>query len=131
MPIKTFQGGCHCGAVKYSVEVLMPETGKPLLHYCNCSVCSMTGYLHLIVPKAQFHLEQGEENLSLYQFNKKIAKHYFCKTCGVKSFYVPRSNPDGISVNARCLDANLKIFDVDAFDGQNWEASAEQLKDLT
>lgn len=125
-----FSGGCHCGAVKYLVEISMPESGKPVLHYCNCSICHASGYLHLIVPKEQFHLQQDSDNLSLYQFNKKIAKHYFCQTCGVKSFYVPRSNPDGISVNARCLDADLKIFDVDAFDGQNWQASAEQLKDL-
>ena len=93
---------------------------------CNCSVCRKTGYLHLIVEKAAFRLLQGEDALATYQFNTGTAKHLFCKTCGIKSFYVPRSHPDGISVNARCLDeGTVTAIKTRAFDGANWEASAK------
>ena len=77
----------------------------------------MLGYLHLIVPKSQFELEQGTDYLTTYTFNTDVAQHYFCEVCGVKSFYVPRSHPDGISVNARCLDeGTVKTITVDQFD---------------
>ncbi len=93
---------------------------------CNCSICSMTGFLHLIVPQDRFRLLQGADHLTTYTFHTGVAKHRFCAVCGVKSFYVPRSHPDGYSVNARCLEG----VDVDAlprnrFDGQNWENAAE------
>lgn len=94
------KGGCHCGRVRF--EVTAPADLEVL--ECNCSLCRMLGYLHLIVPKSQFVLEQGADDLATYTFNTGVARHYFCAVCGVKSFYVPRSHPDGISVNARCLD---------------------------
>src|SRR5271154_3399492 len=95
------RGGCHCGAVRFEVEA--PERIACLL--CNCSICTMTGFLHLIVPASRFRLVQGEENLATYRFNTGVAQHRFCKTCGVKSFYIPRSNPDGVDVNVHCLEA--------------------------
>ena len=89
---------------------------------CNCSMCSRTGYLHLVVKKEQFRLLQGEDALTNYQFNTKTAQHYFCSHCGIKSFYVPRSHPDGYSVNARCLDpGSFEISGVRKIDGRNWE----------
>lgn len=91
---------------------------------CNCSICAKSGYLHLIVPKSRFRLLKGEELLTTYSFNTGVAKHLFCKVCGIKSFYVPRSDPDGVSVNARCLDpGTVTRMEVRPFDGQNWEDS--------
>lgn len=96
---------------------------------CNCSICAKSGYLHLIVPRSRFRLLQGEEYLTNYAFNTGVAKHLFCKVCGIKSFYVPRSHPDGISVNARCLDpGTVEHMEVQAFDGVNWESSAREKK---
>lgn len=121
------RGGCHCGAVRFEVDA--PEEVE--LHDCNCSLCSMTGFLHLIVPKARFRLLQGEGDLIEYRFNTGVARHLFCRHCGIKSFYVPRSNPDGYSVNFRCLDPGTVVSStVIPFDGQNWEQSAHALKDL-
>ena len=92
---------------------------------CNCSVCTKSGYLHLLVDKAHFRLLQGEEALATYRFNTGAAQHHFCKVCGIKSFYVPRSHPDGYSVNARCLDPGTATgMKVKAFDGANWESAA-------
>jgi hypothetical protein len=88
----------------------------------------MTGYLHLIVPREDFRLLQGEEFLTTYRFNTGIAQHHFCRICGVKSFYVPRSHPEGISVNARCIEPDtIRSTTVSAFDGANWERSRESL----
>lgn len=126
--MRTHRGGCHCGAVRFEVDA--PET--PVVHECNCSICSKSGYLHLIVPKARFRLLSGEEQLTAYSFGTGVARHLFCRVCGIKSFYVPRSNPDGVSVNLRCLDpGTLGEVTVEAFDGQHWEASAERLQSLT
>jgi len=89
---------------------------------CNCSICSKSGYLHLIVPKSRFRLLQGEGFLTSYTFNTGTAKHLFCSTCGIKSFYVPRSHPDGYSVNARCLDpGTVEAIEVKPFNGREWE----------
>jgi len=111
-------GGCHCGAVRY--EVLAPDAVE--VCDCTCSICRMTGYLHLIVPKERFRLLQGEDKLTTYSFNTGTAKHRFCSVCGIKSFYVPRSHPDGFSVNARCLDeGSVEIAGIASFDGQHWE----------
>ena len=118
-----FTGGCHCGAVRFEVE--SPEDVE--VEDCNCSVCKMTGFLHMIVPKSAFTLLSDESALSLYTFNTGVAKHYFCKTCGIKSFYIPRSNPDGVDVNVRCLDAPPSNMRIVAFDGKNWEANAHTL----
>ena len=111
-------GGCHCGRVRF--EVTAPAHLD--VSECNCSICSRTGYLHLIVPKSDFNLLCGEESLTLYQFNTRTAKHFFCSACGIKSFYVPRSHPDGYSVNARCLDeGTVTGMTVKKIDGRNWE----------
>ncbi len=77
------------------------------------------------MPKSRFKIIKGENDLTHYQFNKKIADHMFCKHCGVKPFYIPRSNPDGYSVNARCLDewGNIPFKIVEPFDGKNWESA--------
>jgi hypothetical protein len=118
-----FTGGCHCGAVRFEVEA--PEDFE--IVDCNCSICSMSGFLHLIVPKSAFTLLTDESALSLYTFNTGVAKHYFCKTCGIKPFYIPRSNPDGVDVNVRCFDAPPLHMRIVPFDGKNWEANAHTL----
>jgi hypothetical protein len=117
----TLSGGCHCGAVRFEVEVkLAPVT----LWSCNCSICQKAGYLHLIVEKRHFRLLQGSAQLSSYRFNTGVADHLFCSVCGIKPFYVPRSHPNGYSVNARCLDSpGLLDAPIRPFDGQNWESS--------
>lgn len=114
----THRGGCHCGRVKY--EVIAPAKIK--VNQCNCSICSKSGYLGLLVPKERFKLLCGEEYLSTYTFNTGVAKHLFCFHCGIKSFYRPRSHPDGYNVNARCLDpSTIENMEIIPVDGQNWE----------
>jgi hypothetical protein len=121
------KGGCHCGAVTF--EVLVPDEVE--LIDCNCSMCARTGYLHLIVPKERFHLLTGKRKLADYQFHTKAAKHLFCSICGIKSFYVPRSHPEGYSVNFRCLNAgDFKSILTTEFDGKNWEENAGSLASL-
>ena len=111
-------GGCHCKAVRYEVQV----PNEVELVACNCSLCSMTGYLHLIVPKSRFKLLKGKTKLTTYRFNTDTAKHYFCSVCGIKSFYVPRSHPDGFSINARCLDpGTVTGMNIEKIDGRHWE----------
>ena len=111
-------GGCHCGRVRF--EVLAPA--RLDVSECNCSICSKTGFLHLIVPKERFRLLSGSDALATYTFNTGTARHLFCSTCGIKSFYVPRSHPDGYSVNARCLDeGTVQRLNVRQIDGRNWE----------
>jgi len=121
-------GSCHCGAVLIHVEA-----SEDLEAYeCNCSMCERTGFLHLIVPARRLALVRGRECLTTYTFNTGVAKHFFCRICGVKPFYVPRSNPDGFSVNVRCLDrATIRSVKVLPFDGRNWEASAAALAHLS
>ncbi len=122
------RGGCHCGVVSF--EVLAHADLE--VHECNCSICSATAYLHLIVPAERFRLLSGGDCLTEYRFNTGVARHLFCRVCGVKSFYVPRSNPDGYSVNVRCLDpGTVNSCRIEPFDGQNWEACAHQLAGLT
>jgi hypothetical protein len=124
----THRGGCHCGAVAFELHA----PARLEVQQCNCSVCSMTGFLHLIVPASRFRLLRGAEALETYTFNTGIARHLFCRRCGVKSFYVPRSNPDGFSVNVRCLDqATIEHVVVTEFDGRNWEQSAASLAHLS
>ena len=113
-------GGCHCGRVRF--EVIAPARLE--VTDCNCSICSKSGYLHLTVPKSRFRLISGAEFLTTYQFNTRTARHLFCSVCGVKSFYVPRSHPEGYSVNARCLDeCTVEEMRVTPVDGKNWESS--------
>lgn len=124
----THVGSCHCGAV--AIKVQAPADME--VHECNCSMCERTGFLHLIVPKHHFQLVRGEDSITTYTFNTGVAQHYFCKICGCKPFYVPRSNPDGYSINVRCLDKiTIGKMTVIPFDGQNWEANAAGLADLT
>ena len=122
-----YAGGCHCGAVRFEVEA--PERVECL--ECNCSICAMTGYLHLIVPRSQFRLLSDPVALTTYRFNTGVAQHTFCKVCGIKSFYVQRSNPDGYSVNVRCLDPHSGDVIVRPFDGQRWELNAASLRHLS
>ena len=121
-------GSCHCGAVKIEVEA--PE--QIVAYECNCSMCRRTAFLHLIVPASRFRLVSGADELTTYVFNTRTAKHLFCRICGVRPFYVPRSNPDGFSVNVRCLDrSGIRSVEVLPFDGENWEANGGTLAGLS
>ncbi len=122
-----YEGGCHCEAIRFEVEA--PEKIK--CGDCNCSICSKSGYLHLIVPKSRFKLIRGEQNLTTYMFNTGVAQHRFCQTCGIKSFYVPRSNPDGYDINVRCLEPEPIELVTEPFDGKNWELHAHKLADFS
>ena len=122
--LTTCTGGCHCGAVRYRVQIEKLEAVE-----CNCSICSKKGFIHLIVPKSRFLLLQGQDALSTYTFNTGIAKHYFCRHCGIHSFYQPRSHPDGYDVNLRCLDDDsIDLFEITAFDGKHWEAQIDKIE---
>ena len=121
------RGSCHCGAVLFEVDA----PAHVVCLDCNCSICAKSGYLHLIVPRSRFRLMRGEQALATYAFGTGVAKHYFCTTCGIKPFYVPRSNPDGIDVNVRCLDPQPASIEVQPFDGRNWEASAPAIAALS
>jgi hypothetical protein len=124
----THRGGCHCGAVEFEVET----PARVSVQECNCSICSMTGFLHLIVPQRRFRLLHGADMLETYTFNTGTARHLFCRRCGIKSFYVPRSNPDGYSVNLRCVDrSGFEHVDVAVFDGRNWEQAGASLAHLS
>jgi len=121
------EGGCHCGRVRFEV----PGSADIAADQCNCSICHMSGFLHMIVAKDDFKLLSGEDALATYQFNSGVAKHYFCCDCGIKSFYVPRSHPDGISVNVNCLDREgIKSVTVTPFDGENWEKNVHKLSPI-
>jgi hypothetical protein len=116
-------GGCHCGRVRFEIQA----PAEIEVSDCNCSICAKSGYLHLTVPQSRFRLLSGADSLSSYQFNTGTAKHLFCSICGVKSFYVPRSHPDGYSVNARCLDeGTVTGMRVEHIDGKNWERQFPQ-----
>jgi hypothetical protein len=124
--MRTHTGGCHCGRVRF--QVIAPARLE--VADCNCSICSKYGYLHLIVPADRFKLLSGRETLTTYSFNTHVAKHYFCSACGVKSFYIPRSHPDGISVNARCIDSDtIEAMSVKPFDGRDWEKGRAEYRD--
>lgn len=120
------KGSCHCGKVRFEVDA--PE--DITVARCNCSICSMTGFVHLIVDNDKFHLLSGEDDITTYTFNTHTAKHKFCKHCGIKSFYIPRSHPDGVSVNLNALDrSTIKSIEYTDFDGDNWENNVENLRD--
>jgi hypothetical protein len=120
--LKTYEGGCHCGRVRFRVSGDFARVVE-----CNCSLCGMKGFLHLIVPPAQFECLTGRDALTTYQFGTKTAQHTFCKTCGVHPFYVPRSDPDKIDVNVRCLDDFDSLpIDPKPFDGRNWDSAIEE-----
>jgi hypothetical protein len=114
---RTYVGGCHCGRVRFRVTADLSR-----VTYCNCSMCAKKGFLHLVVARERFEILGGKDALTTYQFNTRVAKHTFCSVCGIHPFYVPRSDPDKIDVNVRCLDGiDLKALDVKEFDGQHWE----------
>lgn len=122
--IKPRSGGCHCDAVRWEAD--LPDQVVALS--CNCSICAMTGFIHVIVDKDHFRITKGEDKLTEYTFNTGAAKHLFCQRCGVKSFYHPRSHPDGISLNLRCFDADQGIAGrIEEFDGANWEANVSSI----
>jgi hypothetical protein len=119
--IPLHDGSCHCRRVRFRVRARL--TG---ITVCNCSVCTKKGFLHLIVPPERFELLSGESALAEYRFNTGTARHRFCRFCGVHPFYVPRSDPDKIDVNVRCLEGvDLDGLDIAPFDGRNWEAAIE------
>lgn len=117
-------GGCHCGSVRFEAEV--PEEPVPAIN-CNCSVCRRTGFVHVIVRHDRFELITGHDALTSYRFGTGTAEHLFCRHCGVKSFYQPRSHPEAWSVNANCLDCRVGLA-VEHFDGANWEEAASSLR---
>jgi hypothetical protein len=126
-PIVKHAGGCHCGRVRFEVEA----PGRIEVAECNCSMCAKVGYLHLIVAAERFRLLTGHDALTTYTFNTNVAQHYFCRHCGVKSFYIPRSHPDGVSVNARCLDGGtIESMSVRPFDGKHWEDARASLPNV-
>lgn len=117
-------GACHCGRVR--IEVLAPRDLELL--ECNCSMCARSAYLHLIVDAAGFRLLEGGDDLAEYRFGTGIARHRFCRHCGVKPYYVPRSHPSGFSVNARCLDrSTIASMQMRPFDGRDWERARSDL----
>jgi hypothetical protein len=118
-----FSGGCHCGAVRFEVRV------RELVALdCNCSICTKKGFLHVIAPREDFALLTTSDALATYTFGTHVAKHHFCKTCGIHAFYLPRSHPDSFDVNARALDDDAWTrFRIEPFDGKNWEDAVEQL----
>lgn len=118
------EGGCHCRAVRFAISVNPPLE----LLDCNCSICAKTGFLHLIVPHSRFELLSGQDSLVSYRFGSGTAEHLFCRSCGIKSFYQPRSHPDAWSVHFRCLDPGHGLEPaIRAFDGQNWEQARSGL----
>jgi hypothetical protein len=124
----THRGGCHCGAVRFEAKA----PARITVQRCNCSICTKTAFLHLIVPGGDFRLLTGADRIGTYTFNTGVAKHLFCTVCGVKSYYVPRSNPDGFSVNLRCLDpGTIDGVVFEDFDGQNWERNGAALAHLS
>jgi len=120
---RTWQGGCHCGAVRFEVTADIVQVTD-----CNCSVCTKKGFLHLIVAPEKFRLLTGADALVTYRFNTGTARHTFCGTCGIHAFYTPRSHPDKVDVNVRCLEGiDLAALTIVSFDGQNWEAARSTL----
>lgn len=122
MAIKS--GGCHCGAVRFTVRF----EDDPV-YDCNCSICTKKGFLHLMVPPERFTLESGDEALSEYRFNTGVARHTFCSRCGIHAFYTPRSHPEWVDVNVRCLDdVDLSSCVVTPFDGRHWEDNVDSIR---
>ena len=121
---KTYDGGCHCGQVRFRVT-----TDLAGVLDCNCSICTKKGFLHLIVEPSRFELLTSRDALSTYTFGTGIAKHTFCRRCGMHAFYTPRSHPDKIDVNVRCLEGvELTTLKIASFDGRNWEHARAKLE---
>ena len=125
--MQKLRGSCHCGAVAFEVEA---DPGEETLLECNCSICLRKGFLHLIVGPQRFALLSGDEALKEYRFNTGEAVHRFCTTCGIHPFYTPRSHPDKVSINARCLEGvERQDFEIEAFDGRNWEENVDEIRE--
>lgn len=124
----TCSGGCHCGRVKFEIEI--PD--HVIVHRCSCSICRKSGYLHLIVTADHFNLLSGENSLVDYRFHTGVARHLFCSTCGIKSYYVPRSHPESFSVNLNCVELPDEVdVRIEDFDGRNWSQNrAKMTEDL-
>lgn len=123
----TYSGSCHCGQVRFEVEADLEET---TVLDCNCSMCRRKGFLHLIVEPERFRLLEGDEALREYRFNTGQAIHRFCETCGIHPFYTPRSHPDKVDVNVRCLEGvALEELEVERFDGANWEENVDGIRE--
>jgi hypothetical protein len=123
--MRTYEGGCHCGRIRYRVVADLDE-----VLVCNCSICGKKGFLHLIVPCDRFELTSGEGETTTYRFNTGVAQHLFCRTCGIHSYYVPRSDPDKVDVNVRCLhDVDLASIQPKPFDGRHWEEAIQARPD--
>jgi hypothetical protein len=121
MAKESYEGSCHCGRVRFGVRGDLSQATV-----CNCSMCTMKGFIHLIVPSEDFELRSGADDLALYEFNTRIAKHRFCKVCGIHAFYTPRSDPDKVDVNVRCLaGVDLDRLAPARFDGRHWEEAIE------
>jgi len=120
-------GGCHCGTVRFEVLIADDQEAQA----CTCSICTKTGFIHVIVSESRFRLKTGADALTSYKFNTGVADHLFCSRCGVKAFYRPRSNPDGWSVNARSLDDDSGLVMTEPFDGANWEQHGASLAHLS
>ena len=121
---RVYRGGCHCGRVAFEVTGALDKAQQ-----CNCSICTKKGYLHWIVAREAFRLLTPQDDLATYTFNTGLAKHHFCPRCGVASFYIPRSDPDKIDVNVRCLEGvDLERLKIEHFDGRNWEANISSYK---
>lgn len=118
-----YKGSCHCQAIRFEIEA--PEILE--VDRCNCSICTKSGFLHLILPLKNFKILSGSGFITTYSFNTGVAKHTFCKKCGIKPFYTPRSNPDGVDINVNCLDTLPLKLTVTEFDGQNWEQNAHKV----
>jgi len=115
----TIDGGCHCGRIRFRATVDLADATR-----CNCSMCTKKGFIHLIIPPERFQLLSGGDELTVYRFNTGVAQHNFCRHCGIHPFYIPRSDPDKIDVNARCLDGvDPEQLRPRLFNGQNWEAA--------
>lgn len=128
MTLSTHRGGCHCGAVRFQFEA---EPSATALR-CNCTICAASGFVQIIIPEQQFSLLSGEADLSTYTFGTGVARHHFCRRCGVKSFYIPRSNPDGVAININCVDQRtFNRISIEDFDGVNWEDNAAAIAHLS
>ena len=123
---KKYYGGCHCKKVQYSFFC----PGEVSILVCNCSICCLIDYQHLFIEQAKFHLVNGQKSLNSYQFGTNTAEHLFCRRCGIKSFYRPRSHPDSISINFRCVSVPPKIKQIIDFDGRNHEEAMKNSQHL-
>jgi len=122
----THKGSCHCGKVSFEVTAPSDIT----VARCNCGICSLTGFIHFIIDKEDFKLISGKDALTTYTFNSHVAQHKFCKHCGIKSFYIPRSHPEGVSVSFNSLNKEtVTSVEYKEFDGANWEKNVASLRE--